>query len=49
MMRIFATLFVALLAVQAWAEVEIEEVTSPGGLKAWLVREPSIPLSLIHI
>jgi len=49
MMRIFATLFVALLAVPAWAEVEIEEVTSPGGLKAWLVQEPSIPFVALQI
>ncbi len=42
------------LAAMAWAApaiaaVEIEEVTSPGGLEAWLVREPSIPFVALEI
>ena len=46
----YALLFVALIvALPARAEVKIEEVTSPGGLTAWLVREPSIPFMAIEL
>ncbi|MEO0939315.1 MAG: pitrilysin family protein [Pseudomonadota bacterium] len=38
-----------LLALPARAEVDIEEVTSPGGITAWLVQEPSIPFTALHI
>ncbi|MCX8227377.1 MAG: pitrilysin family protein, partial [Sulfitobacter sp.] len=31
------------------AEVNIQEVTSPGGLKAWLVEEPSIPFVALDL
>ncbi|MBY6049202.1 M16 family metallopeptidase [Vannielia litorea] len=33
----------------ALAEVDIEEVTSPGGVEAWLVNEPSIPFVALEI
>ena len=33
-----------LLAPQAQAMTKIERVVSPGGIEAWLVREPSVPL-----
>ncbi|MGR3792806.1 M16 family metallopeptidase [Vannielia sp. SX4] len=33
----------------ASAEVDIEEVTSPGGVEAWLVNEPSIPFVALEI
>ncbi len=33
----------------AHAEIEIQEVTSPGGFKAWLVEEPSIPFVALEI
>ena len=33
----------AVLALQALA-LDIKEVTSPRGIKAWLVEEPAIPL-----
>ncbi|WP_127113846.1 M16 family metallopeptidase [Shimia sediminis] len=39
---IFATL-------PAWAEVRIKEVTSPGGITAWLVEEPSIPFVALEL
>lgn len=40
-----AALAVALLAApQALAMTKIERVVSPGGIEAWLVREPSVPL-----
>ena len=37
------------LALPAQAAVEIQEVTSPGGIKAWLVEERSIPFAAIEI
>ncbi len=37
------------LALPAAAAVEIEEVTSPGGITAWLVEEPSIPFVALDI
>ena len=36
-------------ALPAWAEVEIQEVTSPKGLTAWLVEEHSIPFTALEI
>ncbi|SFM03081.1 M16 family metallopeptidase [Shimia aestuarii] len=49
MMR-FVLSFVALMAaVPAMAEIAIKEVTSPGGIKAWLVEEPSIPFMALEI
>jgi zinc protease len=37
------------LALPAHAAVEIQEVTSPGGIEAWLVEERSIPFAAIEI
>lgn len=37
------------LALPARAAVEIQEVTSPGGLTAWLVEEPSIPFTALEL
>ena len=39
--------FAAALPVRA--EVQIEEVVSPGGITAWLVREPSIPFLALEL
>lgn len=33
----------------ASAEIEIDEVTSPGGIDAWLVQEPSIPFVALEL
>jgi zinc protease len=42
--------FVAVcVALPAWAEVKIKEVTSPGGITAWLVEEPSIPFVALEL
>jgi len=38
-----------LLAQPLRAEIEIQEVTSPGGIKAWLVEEHSIPFTALEI
>ncbi|WP_430522994.1 M16 family metallopeptidase [Ponticoccus litoralis] len=45
MKRLFLALTVTAcsFAATAWAAVDIQQVESPGGFKAWLVEEPSIP------
>ncbi|RYG91212.1 insulinase family protein [Loktanella sp. IMCC34160] len=48
MFRFAFALFLA-LASTARAEVEIQEITSPGGIDAWLVEEHSIPFVAIEI
>jgi zinc protease len=51
MIRLIATIGLALVALTqvARAEIDIQEVTSPGGFKAWLVEEPSIPFVALEI
>ena len=29
--------------------IDIQEVTSPGGIKAWLIEEPTIPFTALEI
>ena len=50
MNRLFCALGLAILACgPATAAVDIQEVTSPGGIKAWLVEERSIPFTALEI
>ncbi|MFC4667337.1 M16 family metallopeptidase [Seohaeicola nanhaiensis] len=49
MIRFALTLITFLAAIPALAEVKIQEVTSPGGIKAWLVEEHSIPFTALEI
>ncbi|MEM5520493.1 pitrilysin family protein [Sulfitobacter sp. AS59] len=49
MRLIYAFILTLLVAMPARAEVNIQQVTSPGGLKAWLVEEPSIPFVALDI
>ena len=49
MIRFLAILVATVLALPLRAEVDIREVTSPGGLRAWLVEEPSIPFVALEI
>ncbi|MEM8653256.1 MAG: pitrilysin family protein [Pseudomonadota bacterium] len=50
MIRLFAALTIAIFAsLPARAEVDITEVTSPGGITAWLVQEPSIPFMALEL
>ena len=39
----------ALVAAPASAETEVQVITSPGGIEAWLVEEPSIPMVAFEI
>lgn len=43
-----ATLLIA-CALPAQAEINIQTVTSPGGITAWLVTEPDIPFTALEI
>ncbi|MDQ1900858.1 pitrilysin family protein [Paracoccus sp. WLY502] len=47
MIRAAIALFFAVLAVPAHA-IDIQEVTSPGGIKAWLVQDDSIPFVAVE-
>ncbi len=49
MRRILATLIAFVCALPAWAEIEIKEVTSPGGITAWLVEDHSIPFTALEL
>nr|WP_241480974.1 pitrilysin family protein [Leisingera sp. ANG-M6] len=44
-----AALFAWFLALPAWAEIKIQEVTSPGGITAWLVEDHTIPFSALEL
>ncbi|WP_415919256.1 M16 family metallopeptidase [Tateyamaria sp. SN6-1] len=45
----FALILSFLASLPARAEVQIEEVVSPGGITAWLVQEPSIPFMALEL
>ena len=49
MKRLVWGLLAGLLAFPAFAEIKIAEVTSPGGIKAWLVEEHGIPFTALEI
>ncbi|MDE0694462.1 MAG: pitrilysin family protein [Boseongicola sp.] len=49
MNRLICALGLAILVAGPAAAVDIQEVTSPGGIKAWLVEERSIPFSALEI
>ena len=50
MIRFLAVLFVMFFAaVSASAQIKIEQVTSEGGIQAWLVNESAIPFVAIQI
>lgn len=46
---VLAVLTFLILAGPAIAAVEIREVTSPGGIRAWLVEEHSIPFTALEL
>lgn len=48
-LRVAAFGLAAIIALPAWAEVDIEKVTSPGGIDAWLVEENSLPFVAVEI
>ncbi|MDE4173873.1 pitrilysin family protein [Phaeobacter sp. PT47_59] len=46
---LFAGLSFLLSALPATAEIDIKEVTSPGGITAWLVEDHSIPFAALEL
>ena len=48
MIRAAAALFLAVMAVPAHA-IDIQQVTSPGGITAWLVEDHTIPFSALNL
>ncbi|KNG94865.1 M16 family metallopeptidase [Pseudaestuariivita atlantica] len=49
MIRLALACMLGLAAVAAEAEIKIQEITSPGGIDAWLVEEHSIPFVAIEL
>ncbi len=49
MIRLALAALVALAALPALAEVDVQEVTSPGGIDAWLVEDHSIPFVALEL
>ena len=49
MIRLFTAAIFALFASAATAELEIQQVTSPGGINAWLVESHEIPFVALEI
>ncbi|MEM6659049.1 MAG: pitrilysin family protein [Pseudomonadota bacterium] len=49
MRTVFATVIAFVLALPAWAEIDIKEVVSPGGITAWLVEDHSIPFTALEM
>ena len=45
---VFASITAAIVALPAWA-IDIQEVTSPGGINAWLVEEHEIPFVALEV
>lgn len=48
MIRATIALFLAIAAAPAYA-IDIQQVTSPGGIKAWLVEDHSIPFTALDL
>ncbi len=49
MFRFFIALCLTFAAATAHAETDIKQVTSPGGINAWVVEEPAIPFVALEI
>ncbi|MGR3702544.1 MAG: M16 family metallopeptidase [Paracoccaceae bacterium] len=49
MMRFILPLLLTLAALPVRAAIEIQEVTSPGGITAWLVEDHTIPFTALEI
>ncbi|WP_297772225.1 pitrilysin family protein [uncultured Roseovarius sp.] len=49
MIRILLSLFLVFAALPARADVSVQEMTTPGGLEAWLVEDHSIPFVALEL
>ncbi len=49
MKRVLIAIAAMFFALPAVAEIKIQQITSPGGIKAWLVEEHGIPFTALEI
>lgn len=49
MLRYLLIICVSVFGTTARAEIDIQQVTSPGGINAWVIEEPSIPFVALEI
>ncbi|MGI9369563.1 MAG: M16 family metallopeptidase [Ruegeria sp.] len=49
MKTVFTTIIAFFLALPVWAEIKVQDVTSPGGINAWLVEDHSIPFTALEL
>ena len=49
MIRFVLSIIAVLATTPAWAEINIKDVTTPGGIDAWLVEEHSIPFVALEL
>lgn len=49
MFRLLIALCLTIAASAAHADIDIKQVTSPGGINAWVVEEPAIPFVALEI
>jgi zinc protease len=49
MLRLIVALCLTVIATTARAEIDIKQVTSPDGIDAWVVEEPSIPFVALEL
>ena len=49
MKRLFVSFILLIVAMPAWAAVDIQKVTSEKGITAWLVEEHSIPFTALEL
>ncbi|MGH1370109.1 MAG: M16 family metallopeptidase [Maritimibacter sp.] len=49
MKRILTALVLMFVALPAVAEIDIQEFTTPGGIKVWLVEEHSLPFTALEL
>lgn len=45
----YALIACVIAALPARAEIQIQEITTPGGINAWLIEEPAIPFIALEI
>ena len=49
MIRFVFALFLTISAIPAQADVDVQEITTPGGLEAWLVEDHNIPFVSLQL
>ncbi|WP_312526461.1 pitrilysin family protein [Paracoccus sp. (in: a-proteobacteria)] len=49
MIRVFASVLFVLMATLPARAIDIQQITSPGGIKAWLVEDHSIPFTALTL